>query len=136
MFFLQSVDITTLAAKPNEIREHTHSRPSVTTMDNNPLRFPLHEHTKAYLSSALQGPAEQRAETPIETKSKSTSLEGLPQPTAAEVTTIPTIECCNSMFPCEDDAEARWIKVNTGVRGIGTGSVDDFYSLFASKDML
>lgn len=105
-------------------------------MDNNPPRFPLHEHTGAHLSSALQGPVEQIAETPIDTNSKSTSLEGLPQPTTAEVTTIPTIECCNSMFPCEDDAEARWIKVNTGVRGIGTGSVDDFYSLFASKNTL
>lgn len=43
---------------------------------------------------------------------------------------IPLVKCCNDMFPCEDDAEARWMAVHTGKMGIGTNSVDDFYSLF------
>lgn len=47
---------------------------------------------------------------------------------------IPIIKCCNDMFSCEDDAEARWIAVNTGKRSIGTNSVDDFYSLFGGPE--
>lgn len=36
------------------------------------------------------------------------------------------------MFRCEDEDESdtRWVKENTGIKGIGSNTVDDFYSLF------
>jgi hypothetical protein len=39
------------------------------------------------------------------------------------------------MFTCEDDneSEARWLKQNTGIQGIGSNTMDDFYALFGGE---
>lgn len=57
--------------------------------------------------------------------------EGITQPTQTD--SVPVIDCCNGMFDCADEAEARWVSTHTGSRRIGTNTVDDFYSLFGER---
>lgn len=52
-----------------------------------------------------------------------------PLPAAA----LTRITCCNGLFQCEDENEATWVKQNTGIQGIGSNTVDDFYSLFGDS---
>ncbi|KAK9897956.1 hypothetical protein P389DRAFT_63756 [Cystobasidium minutum MCA 4210] len=67
--------------------------------------------------------------TPIEYAEAAATVIIQPTPQISQVV------CCNGLFNCEDetDSETRWVKENTGVKGIGSNTVDDFYSLFGDS---